>query len=150
MARTTFIPPGPMPVPYRLADLAENTAPGRPDSSDIISVVGQDAPGRDRSSLSMQSAVTPRRRDKAETRERASRAVEHAVAVRGRTVEYGRDTHDARFREAVAELAGVAAANALPYLHPGDTEVAACAAAGRMNDTARRALKRAIARKAKA
>lgn len=147
MARTRFVPPGPMPVPYRLADPVAQTAPERIDSADLASVILPEAPGRRRRSVDLQSPTVPKRPDRAARRERASANMERAARLLGRTVDYGRDTHDARFRERIAELAGVAAANAIHHLHPGDlAAVAACAVAGKLTHTARRALRRAIDR----
>lgn len=151
MARSTFIPPGPVPVPYRLGDPAGQTGPTRPESDSLLSMVAAEQPGHERRSLGMSGPMVPKRRDKAATRAKASGAVERAVSLAGRTVTYGRDTHDARLRERVAELCGMSAANALPYLHPGDSAaVAAFAVSGRINDTVRRALRRAMARASKA
>lgn len=142
MARTLFIPPGPAPVPYSVGRTGPATVPGTRHRETM--------PRRFDRPAEVAGRALYFKADKAARRERAASAAEHRVAQAPREVRYAPDTHDARLRERVAMLAGVAAANAIAHVHPGDLPaVIAAAASGRLEDKARRALKRAIDRAAR-
>lgn len=136
MARATFIPPGPRPLSYTLADPAAQTNPERIDSTLVVSVAKPERPGRVRRSLNMQRPTTPRKRDKAATRENASKAFEHAIRV---ARAYACDSEDARLIHLLTHyskfLTGLEARN-----------VAASLASGTINAKTRRALRLAVER----